>query len=392
MGYIRLFLKPLAGICAVLAVVLWYQAGKVATCPRDFVAFQAAGTILWDAPDKLYDQNEQLRVQYSLGLEDGFFPFPYPAVVALLFLPSRFLSVQAFFVVFLLCNLILLFTAMALVIRRLNLDAKGAETLLLVASTSFPVYFNLVAGQLGLLSLLFYLLFVSHLLKDRPTAGYWVGALAFKPTLLVIPAILLLWRRKWAALERAALVSGALALLSFVLVGWNGTRQHLLLLKAMGTDPLALGNVPVMPNLRALSHYLNLGDVGWMAGSALVILGLAVASRKERLEKWSITAFLLASVLVPPHLHVYDLAILLIAPALGFPTSNWYQRFYVLLGLLPLIVYAPTGTAIPLTPAVFFVLFWFAVYRARRRPERAGHGSVTNAEQTAVAEADQLMR
>ena len=363
MNCFRIFLKPLLGICAVVAVVFWYQGGVVV---RDFVAFQAAGTMIWDTPERLYDLNEQLRVQRNLGVKDSFVPFPYPPAVALLFMPGRFLSVDGFFLTMLLGNVVLLFGGLLVAMEKLRLDRGRTDTLLLVASTAFPVYYNLIAGQLGLLSLLFYILLLVELLKGRSgKAGFWVGALAFKPTLMLIPAGLLLLRRDWANVARAALVSAALFLLGLPIVGWTAFHEQFALMRAMATNPVALRNLPAMQNLRALSHYLGLGDAGWIAATVLVLIGLAISLRREHLEKWSICAFLLASVLVPPHLHAYDLAILIVLPVLGFPVSNWYQRVYVLLGVLPLALFV-LRWPIPVTPLVLFALFWLSVYRSRR--------------------------
>ncbi len=361
----RLFVKHLLGICAVVAIVLWYQGGVVI---RDFVAFQAAGTMLWETPGKLYNLDEQLKVQRALGVTgEEFVPFPYPPVVALVFVPGRWLSVDAFFLAMLAGNLILLTCALLLAIRRLRLETARAETLLLVASTAFPVYFNLIAGQLGFVSLLLYILFLSELLKENSAkAGFWIGALAFKPTLMAIPAGMLLWRRDWRNLARAAIVCLATLLVALPLVGWNGLKQQLAVMYSMGTNPVALKNLPAMQNLRALSHYLGLGDGGWVALSMLVVVGLAVALRGRRWDRWSVSALLLAAVLVPPHLHAYDLAVLIILPALGFPTSNWYQRFYVVLGLLPLAHFA-LRAHLPVTPFSLFVLFWLCVYKSRQK-------------------------
>jgi len=353
----------------VVGVVLWHQGGVVV---RDFVAFQAAGKMIWDSPAKLYDLNEQLRVQRDLGVEDDFVPFTYTPAVAVLFTPARFLSVQVFFLVMLFGNLLLLFGGLLIAIKKLRLDNRRTDTLLLVASTAFPIYYNLIAGQLGLLSLLLYILLINELLKGRTgKAGFWVGALAFKPTLMLVPTGVLLWRRDWANVARAALVSAGFFLLALPLIGWKAYQEHLTVLRAMATNPVALKNLPAMQNLRALSHFLGLGDSGWIVASVLVIVGLGIALRRPHLEKWSICAFLIASVLIPPHLHAYNLAILIILPALGFPTSNWYQRLYVALGVLPLVFFA-LRWPIPATPLVLFALFWLSVYRSHRnRPLHA---------------------
>ena len=344
---------------------------------RDFVSFKAAGTIMCETPGKLYDLSEQLKVQKALGVPQDFVPFPYPAVIAALFLPSRFLSIGSFFICMLLGNLLLLFATLWIAIRGLHLDTRSADTVFVVVSTAFPVYFNLVAGQLGFLWLLVYLLFITDLMRERPRAGIWVGILILKPTLFVLPAALLFWRRDWQALARAGIVSGALAALSFVLVGWKATQDYFILLRAMGTNAVALRNLPMMQNLRALADYLGLGDAGWIAGSSLVILGLAIVLRRQRLEKWSITAFLIGCVLIPPHMHVYDLVILLFVPALGFPTGAWHQRFYFLLGVLPVIEFV-LRIPIPAAPAALFILFWYAVYRARAPlPEQRAQSEIT---------------
>jgi hypothetical protein len=352
----RLMLLALAAVSVILSGSFFFGEDYR---PRDYMAWYVAGDLLREHPASLYDPEAQAEQEHQLGVQDGFLPFVYPPFVALPFSALSLLPLRVFRDLILAGNLLLLFLCLHLVLKRYALDKRGKETVVLVASLAFPVYFNLIAGQLAFVSLLLFGLFICDFRAGKPAAGYWVGALSFKPTLMIVPLTVLVARRDWKAAGRAAAVSSGLLLFSLLLVGVNGLYANVGMMSAMRAKEV----MHSMQNLRALSHFAGGGEAGWIVLAVAVLMLTAYFAYKGPVDKWLAAVVLLAAVLVSPQLHVYDLSILLLLLGLGVPSGGWYQRFYVLVATLPI---ASIWLAFPITPLALVLLFSWVVWRWRR--------------------------
>jgi hypothetical protein len=360
---LRLLIPPFLAICAVLALVIYEWGPETVT--RDFTGFYAAAKMAVECPHLLYDAQTQLKYQTALGLGPDYLPFPYPAIVPLMFVPFTCFSLSTAYWLALAVNVSLLFLCLLLMIREYELKREEAKLLLLVASTAFPIFTTLVAGQFAFFILLLIVMFFAGLKKNRVTAGIWAGALVVKPSLLVIPLLTLLLRRNTRALLAAGATAAGIIVLSGLVVGWQGLSDQAALLIAMGRDPAALANLQFMHNLRALAHWLGLGDVGALILSGLVILSLFTVPRPARSAPAFMIASLTATALVSPHLHTYDLPILLPLVAFGVPTGIWWQRA-CFLGPLAILLLTYQLGAVPIIPVVLLTLFVLSVLKARK--------------------------
>ena len=359
----KLFIMPFCAICAVLAFT--FMQWGIQTVSRDFTAFYATAKMVIACPDSLYDSQVQLKYQTSLGLGPSYLPFPYPAVVPLLYTPFTLVSLSTAYWLMLGVNIALLFLCLLLLIRRFDLDNGEARLLLLVASTGFPIFVNLIAGQFAFVSLLILVLFFSDMKRNRATAGIWAGCLAVKPSLLAVPVLILILKWNKRALVAAGITLTSIVVLSWAVVGWKGLSDELALLIAMARHPAAVAKLTFMHNVRALSHWSHLGDVGALIISGLVVALLCSVPAAKRSRPVFLMGGLLATALVSPHLHTYDLSILLPLVAFGVPTGIWYQRAFVFGPLLILVSTYLIGV-VPIIPAVLLICFVLCIYKARK--------------------------
>ncbi len=360
---LRLLMPPFLAICAVLALIIYEWGPETVT--RDFTGFYAAAEMAVDCPHLLYNAQTQLKYQTNLGLGPDYLPFPYPAIVPVIYIPFTLFSLGNAYWLMLAVNVSLLFLCLLLMIREYELKREETKLLLLVASTAFPVFTTLVAGQFAFVILLLIAMFFAGVKKNRATTGIWAGALVVKPSLLAVPMLVLILTRNTRALLAAGATAGGIILLSGLVVGWRGLSDQAALLLAMGRDPAALANLQFMHNLRALSHWLRLGDGGALILSALVVVSLFAVPRVVRCTAPFMVASLTAIALVSPHLHTYDLPILLPLAAFGVPTGIWWQRACFLAPLTILLLTYEFG-AVPIIPVALLTLFVFSILKARK--------------------------
>ena len=182
-----------------------------------------------------------------------------------------------------------------------------------------PVIIGLLDGQNATLSLLLYVLIYRSLVRGQDrAAGVWAALGLFKPQLFFVFPIIFLASRRWRALATYAATALTLALLSFALVGPEGTLGWLRILLDMETansaanawrmhslkaffDLLIPGQPPLSLALYALTSAALLAALAWVWSR------VPFASQPRHL--WALTS--IVAVLVDPHLVDYDLAVLI---------------------------------------------------------------------------------
>jgi hypothetical protein len=193
----------------------------------------------------------------------------------------------------------------------------GAVLLLALA---FPGFFNLIAfGQTsGPALLLFTLAFLALRSRRSFLAGLAIGSLIYKPQLGLAAAVVFLLAAEWKIVAGA--LAAAAAQLSFAW-GWFGSavmKQYFhSLLRTSQALPFIEPKLYQMHCLRGFWLLL----LPWRGAAlvlyvitAIIVLALAVLGWRSRASlSLRFAALLLASVLVAPHLIIYDLIIL--APA-----------------------------------------------------------------------------
>ena len=195
---------------------------------------------------------------------------------------------------------------------------------------AFPGFFTLIAfGQTSCPALaLFTLAFLALRSRHDFWAGLAIGSLIYKPQLGLAAAIILVFAAEWKLVAGA--ITAAAAQLSFAW-GWFGTAAMREYFHSLARTSQVLPFIePKLNQMHCLrGFWLLLLPWGKAASvlyalSAIAILALAVACWRSRTSlNLRYSSLLLASVLVAPHLMVYDLVIL--APAF-FLLGEWVMK------------------------------------------------------------------
>jgi len=300
----------------------------------DFLHFYTLGSLaIAHRGADLYDMNAQAelaaqRVPQAAGLR--YLPL-YPPQVSILFAPFAHLSYGWALAAWWSLSAVLYGICCFAIWRTCpNLHDYGGTVLLL--AIAYPAFFHLIAwGQTSALALACFTA-VFFLLRTRWNfaAGLILGCLIFKPQLGIAAAVVFLALGAWKTVFGAVLSATAQIGIGVLYYGIGPLREWILNLvlvpefvpwlepKPYQTHSLRMFWLMIVPwPLLALALY---------ALSAAIVLGIGVAVWKHApVAPLSLrySTLLLATVLVAPHLTVYDLVIL--APAFLL-LADWMAR------------------------------------------------------------------
>jgi alpha-1,2-mannosyltransferase len=316
----------------ILAVCLWgFYAWNLATPGlrdrngnlkgTDFLHFYTLGSLaVAHRGADLHDMNAQAavaaqRVPEAAGIR--YLPL-YPPQVSILFAPLAHLSYGSALLVWWGCSALVYGICCYSVWKTCrNLRDHGGTVVLL--AVAFPAFFHLIAwGQTSAAALACFTL-TFFLLRERREflAGLVIGCLIFKPQLGLAAAILFVVLGAWktvlgevlsvaAQLSVGVLYYGIEPLRHWIRILWNvRTVMPLLEPKLYQTHSLRTfwSMLVPWPGLSFIFYIL----------SAAAVLGLTITCWKQSREVPLVLRYsglLFASVLVAPHLTVYDLVIL----------------------------------------------------------------------------------
>jgi hypothetical protein len=295
----------------------------------DFLHFYTLGNIaLQKRGDLLYDIQAQAALLKKLvpdAAGNVYVPL-YGPQVSLLFAPFARMSYPAALTIWLLLNAVIYGTSCHLMWKHCP-NLRAQPWTVLIAALAFPGFFHLICwGQTPGLALLCFTLAFLALSKNRPyLAGVAIGSLIFKPQLGLAAAVIFLFSREWKLIAAATL-----AALTQLGIGWlyYGTpimREYLhAVMNVRGVLPMLEPRPYQMHSLHAFwSLLIPWPPLSLILYAATAMAVLAVAARCWR-GKISLglrySALMLATVLVAPHLTVYDLLVL--APALLLLTDS----------------------------------------------------------------------
>jgi len=304
----------------------------------------------------LYNMNAQAvlaaqRVPEAAGIR--YLPL-YPPQVSMVFAPLAHLSYGWALILWWCCSAVVYGMCCYSVWRACpNLRDHGGTVALL--AVAYPAFFHLIAwgqtsaGALACFTLMFFLL------RDKQPflAGLVLGCLIFKPQLGLAAAIVFASTGAWKTVVGAAVSAAGQLSLGVLYYGAEPLRQWMRMLRNVrAVLPLLEPKLYQTHSLRTFWSMLvpwSAFSFGLYIVSAALILGLTIACWKRNRTvplPLRYSALLLASVLVSPHLTVYDLVIL--APAfilladwlLGEPSTPATRRLGTLLYfvyMLPLL-------------------------------------------------------
>jgi hypothetical protein len=149
---------------------------------------------------------------------------PYPAPFLLPFFATNLLGHVGGFAAWCALNLLLY----AAIVRGLARGSARAGPLVSLAPfASFPFLWTVYLGQLAIVMAFGLYRALRAFEEGREwAAGCWLGLLLLKPQFGLILAIVLLAKRRWAALAGLGLVAAGLAASTFALVGVDGVRGY----------------------------------------------------------------------------------------------------------------------------------------------------------------------
>ncbi len=387
--------RRLKAIAVGLAVALslltarhWYETYSLGhpdcdNCRADFPALYAGAKLMWENRSVLYDLDRQLTIQRTIDsrIGDSVLGFAYPPFTAFLLMPLGSTSFPKAFLIMSMVNGLLLFTALKLLIGHLSLNREQSTWLLATTFCNFGVHSTILQGQTSFAALLLVTLYLRSLRRENEVkAGLWSSAMSFKPQLLTVPLIVLATRRKWCALMVCAVVIAGLVIFSVMLVGPKGIADYIEISRRFSSLESDLGTHPrEMQNLRALAFSVALGWPAlyvWVTLSAVIVVAVFILNRKAyggnvaAGMQWigNVVAILLLS----PHVHSHDLALLVVPNALtlslfGESIPAAVSIGLILVGLLPLLsfVLVHPPPVVPLILLAVFVVSVWLVWRAR---------------------------
>jgi hypothetical protein len=284
----------------------------------DFDAFHIVAQRVWLGDvDQAYhwERFRQMQMDASGG-KFSFLPWAYPPQFDLLVAPLGLIPVgPAYF----------LFTAATLGFYLLTLRAVAKSYFALVVILLSPaLLINLMCGQSGFLTGGLIGLACLTLERRQLAAGLSLGAMVIKPHLAIALAVYALLARRWITVITATTVILLSSILCTLLLGpqiWSaflGGVQDSAAYLGRGSYPL----------FRMISVYAVLRTAGFSAllaflsQVAVAVFALSVLARAIYLQlpaHWCLGLAAVASALISPYAHDYDLTILGVGMALLLP-------------------------------------------------------------------------
>jgi hypothetical protein len=192
----------------------------------DFTVFYTGGALVRDGLGKqLY--NLELQEQYQQAIlagrsfQDGLLPYNNPPHNALIFAILTLLPLSAAYAIQVILQLILL-AGLMITLWRFSQKWSRQERILLITGVLafYPLLSSIMLGAFSLLILLCFLLWVEALKAQRDVkAGLWLLPASLKPQTAVLPALTLLFGRRWRSITAGAVGGIALITLTAILLG-----------------------------------------------------------------------------------------------------------------------------------------------------------------------------
>lgn len=295
----------------------------------DFLHFYTLGSLaLAHRGSDLYDVQAQSalavqRVPATTGIR--FLPL-YPPQVSIFFAPFARLSYPLALTLWLGITA-LVYGLCCYAVWKVCPRLRGYGFTVLILALAFPAFWHLIAwGQTSAIALAcFTLAFFAFRSKQEFLAGLALGCLMFKPQLGLAAAIVFLITLNWKVMAGALLSAVGELMIGVLYYGATPLREWILaLLNAPHVLLLLEPRVYQTHSLRTFWTMLipwNSLSFTLYAVSVVLVCGLTIACWRSPLSlPLRYSTLLLTTVLIAPHLTVYDLVIL--APAFLL-LSNW---------------------------------------------------------------------
>lgn len=332
--------KRLRAYGLIVAVVIWSVYVWNMTAPGwrdrggsvkggDFAHLYVLGTVaLEHRGADLYniDAQRDLMAQH-VPQAAGIYYFPiYPPQASVALAPLARLPYGTALLVWLALGVLLYFGCCWSLLRTC-VDLRGHHSLVFLLAVAFPGFFQAILwGQTSFVALgSFTLMFLALRSKRNFAAGLALGLLAFKPQLGLAAALVLLADQNWRAVFGAALASIAEFAIGWLYFGfrpmldWIHSVTHIFdAMARLEPKPYQAYSLRIFWTLLGISPRISL-FLYFISAAAILFFTITVWRGSLPL-KVRFAALLFSTVLVSPHLIVYDTVIL--APAFLF-LAEW---------------------------------------------------------------------
>ncbi len=334
------------------------------TIGRDAFNFWMAGKLAWEGNvEHIYDNPVFMdAIRKALGPDAGLHAFPYPPPALIFFYLFGWMPYW-----------VALSIWSALGIFGFIIATKGIGTsrknILLSLIAPLTIY-NIILGQNGLISAALFIAGLRLANTSQISSGILIGCLSFKPTLAILLPFILLIKRKWTAIFVSSLTTAFLCLLPILLWGpsiWldylHKAAPYQQELLEFGTGLAQLMKPSAFISMRLLGFNVELA---YSVQALFSIITLAILinyglkrNRARRIENKEIIITAIATMLIIPYVHFYDMA--LVAGGILLMTSNssnestlsiLQQRTLGLLWTLPVISLLMNIIGFPITPLI----------------------------------------
>jgi hypothetical protein len=206
----------------------------------DFVEFYSAARILNEyGPSRLYDQTLLARVEHEsapgMAAEKNL-SYVYTPCVAALFRPLARLPYAWACSLWLVGTLVVYGVCSWLLMRGFEPACARAGWLLLCSTANFLIE-DWIGGQLAVIAFVGLTLFALSLGRERRFwAGVALSLMALKPTLIAVPAAVLVLGGAWRMLAGLASGASVIGVASLATAGWQGCLMWVQTLRAFGQD------------------------------------------------------------------------------------------------------------------------------------------------------------
>ena len=326
-------------LCGAIAAAMFWLAliyGQTPLYGIDFRAFYTAGKIA-QRGGALYDLTHQFAVQReiwpALDVQKHLLPYFNPPFAALPLALVALLSPIPAFALWTICETLLLAFLLRVLAGELPADKPRARlSFVFCAITFMPILLALLNGQFSIFLALAFAMAWKNLRLETPRGelfgGAWLALLAIKPQLLLVPLMLLLWKKRGRALLGMFATLAVLGAISLLMVGVPGLLQFKSLLAQAASWSDAYGIHPqAMHSWRGLvSRLMHTNDPAatqsfWLLGCAVAMIALLVAWRgawRAQSEKFDLAfaQLIVTATFCSAHLNPHDLSLWLVAGAL----------------------------------------------------------------------------
>jgi len=376
------------GHAILVALLLWCVAGVIAFAGSgyrsvfgplkgsDFIQFYTLGHIdAQTAPSTLYDPDAFHRLQTQLVPESDpeHYLIVYPPHVTFLFRPFADLTYGSAALLWA-AILALIYGACMWLAWRPFRAVLPDRRLLIAAAAAFPPFWYLVLhGQTAIVPLMAFCLGWLALEHRRPFwAGMALGLLLLKPQFALVLAVLVLVCREWSMLAGAIVSIGVQVTATIALLGTSVLWDYAAVVMRFADLRALLEPKPEqLHSISAVTNRLSAdwGMILWALLSAVVIVQTIRVWRSSAPVALRTGVLVLASVLVNPHVFVYDAVVL--APALVWLAAWVYREgstlqmtksvFVLAVYGLSLSLLVPSGALIPIQISVLVLAGLLAV-------------------------------